>query len=207
MALGHNSNVTVAGTTYHVQTEERGPTQALIDTTVYFRGRVLHRRTNGFQDLLPLNSTREKALRLRVEEQHRGVIEEIRTGRLRLAAENGEKMPATRSAPTADSTSLHMELLNAKTWLSGKRALLQVVVHDHANKPVEHATVTAAVEGAAKATTFSSETGSFGHAQFEFEMPQLGSVDAAIVIEASKGTARGHLRFQLRARPRVPSAP
>jgi len=207
MALGHNSNVTVAGTTYHVQTEERGPTQALIDTTVYFRGRVLHRRTNGFQDLLPLNSTREKALRLRVEEQHRGVIEEIRTGRLRLAAENGEKMPATRSAPTADSTSLHMELLNAKTWLSGKRALLQVVVHDHANKPVEHATVTAAVEGAAKATTFSSETGSFGHAQFEFEMPQLGSVDAAIVIEASKGTARGHLRFQLRARPRVPSTP
>jgi len=206
MAFGHNSNVTVAGTTYHVQTEERGATQALIDTTVYFRGRVLHRRTNAFQDLLPLNSTREKTLRLRVEEQHRGVIEEIRTGKLRLATENGETVPAANSAHTTDSTSLHMELLNAKTWLSGKRALLQVVVHDHANKPVEHAVVTARVEGAAKATTFSSETGSYGHAQFEFDMPQLGSTDAAIVIEASKGQARGHLRFQLRARPRVPSA-
>src|SRR5215467_13542908 len=157
MAFGHNSNVTVAGTTYHVQTEERGAAQALIDTTVYFRGRVLHRRTNDFQDLLPLNSTREEALRLRVEEQHRGVIEEIRSGRLPLPGENGGKTPAP-GAPPAESTrdSLRLELLNAKTWLSGKRALLQIVVRDHANNPVEHASVIATVEGAVKPAGFSS---------------------------------------------------
>jgi hypothetical protein len=37
-------------------------------------------------------------------------------------------------------------------------------------------------------------------------MPKLASADAALVIEASKGNARGHLRFQLRSKPRVPSA-
>src|SRR5215467_8349447 len=195
MAFGHNSNVTVAGTTYHVQTEERGAAQALIDTTVYFRGRVLHRRTNNFQDLLPLNSTREEALRLRVEEQHRGVIEEIRSGRLRLPGENAEKTLATSGAPSAGPVVrlLHVELLNAKTWLSGKRAFLQVVVRDHASKPVEHASVTATVEGAAKPAKFFSETGSFGHAQFEFEMPQIGGTGGAIVIEACKDQARGRL--------------
>ena len=84
MAFGHNSNVTIAGDTYHVQTEERGAAQALIDTTVYLQGRVLHRRTNSFLDLLPLNPDREQALRLRVDTQHRGVVDEIRSGKLRL---------------------------------------------------------------------------------------------------------------------------
>ena len=79
MAFGHNSNVTIAGDTYHVQTEERGAAQALIDTTVYLRGRVLYRRTNSFSDLLPLNSDREQALRLRVDTQHRSVVDEIRS--------------------------------------------------------------------------------------------------------------------------------
>ena len=53
MQFGHNTNVTVAGTTFHVQTEEGASIHALIDTTVYFHGRVLHRRTNNYFDLLP----------------------------------------------------------------------------------------------------------------------------------------------------------
>jgi len=209
MAFGHNSNVTLAGATYHVQTEERGPAQALIDTTVYFRGRVLHRRTNSFLDLLPLNAAREQALKLRVEEQHRSVIEELRSGKVVLTVADGDKPQALRGAPSADPVPrpLYVELLNAKTWLSGKRAFLQLVVRDHAGKPVEHAEVTAKVEGAAKPALFSTETGPFGHAQFEFEMPPLAGADVALVIEASNGTARRHLRFHLRAKPRVPSAP
>jgi hypothetical protein len=207
MQFGHNSNVTVAGATYHVQTEERGAAQALIDTTVYLRGRILHRRTNSFLDLLPLNTDREQALRLRVEEQHRGVVEEIRSGKLRLPVLKDENAPAPRDAPGVESDSaLHLELLNAKTWLSGRQALLQIAVHDHANKPVEHATVVARVEGAAQPAAFSSETGSLGGTEMEFEMPPLAGPQVALVIEASKGKARAHLRFQLRAKPRVPFA-
>src|SRR5438105_2403106 len=82
MQFGHNSNVTVDGATYHVQTEERGTAQALIDTTVYLRGHVLHRRTDSFKDLLPLNADREQALKLRVDTQHRSVVDEIRSGKL-----------------------------------------------------------------------------------------------------------------------------
>ena len=220
MAFGHNSNVTIAGDTYHVQTEERGAAQALIDTTVYLQGRVLHRRTNSFLDLLPLNPDREQALRLRVDTQHRGeaalavvpvdirgVVDEIRSGKLRLTVPGDVKTSAPRAAVQAESAPapLHLELLNAKTWLTGKRALLQIVIHDDANKPVEHAMVMARVEGAAQPTAFSSETGSLGRAKLEFDMPPLTGPEVALVIEASKGKARAHLRFQLRAKPRVPS--
>ena len=209
MAFGHNSNVTIAGDTYHVQTEERGAAHALIDTTVYLRGRVLHRRTNSFSDLLPLNSDREQALRLRVHTQHRTVVDEIRSGKLRLSAGNDAKGAAPQAATgvsAVSAASLHLELLNAKTWLSGKHAQLQVAVNDHANKPVDHATVMARVEGAAEPAAFSSETNLLGRTKIEFEMPPLVGPEVALVLEASKGNARGHLRFQLRSKPRVPSA-
>lgn len=209
MQFGHNSNVTLDGNTYHVQTEERGAAQALIDTTVYLRGRVLHRRTNSFSDLLPLNSEREQALKLRVDTQHRIVVDEIRSGKLRLSAGNDAKADAPQTAASASAVpgaDLRLELLNAKAWLTGKHASLQIAVNDHSNKAVERATVMARVEGAAEPAAFSAETNLLGRAKLEFEMPPLVGPEVALVVEASKGKARGHLRFQLRAKPRVPSA-
>ncbi|HTF22321.1 MAG TPA: hypothetical protein VK937_00220 [Candidatus Limnocylindria bacterium] len=208
MLFGHNSNVKAGDTTYHVQTEDRGATNALIDTTVYFRGRVLHRRTNNYFDLLPLNADSERALKQRLDEQHRAIVEELRTGALHLALPQDEKDSALAAAPDSAVARkvLLLELINAKTWLSGKRALLQVAVRNQTNQAVEGAKVTARVDGAAEISEYASETGPFGHAQFEFDMPRLSGADAALLIEALHGNARGHLRFQLRTKPRVPSA-
>ena len=207
MLFGYNSNVKAGDTTYHVQTEDRGITNALIDTTVYFHGRVLYRRTNNYFDLLPLNPNTERALKLRLDEQHRTVVEEIRTGALHLAIPQDEKVPSAAGALAAESTpgALLLELINAKTWLTGKRALLQVAVRNQSNQAVEGAQVTARVDGAAELSEYSGETGPSGHAQFEFDMPRLAGAEPALVIEASDGNARGHLRFQLRSRPRVPT--
>src|SRR5258708_21337472 len=108
MLFGHNTNVQAGDTTYHVQTEDRGTATALIDTTVYFRGRVLHRRTNNYFDLLPLNPDSERALKQRLDEQHRAVVEELRTGALHLALPQDEKDSALTAAP--DSASAHQVL-------------------------------------------------------------------------------------------------
>jgi hypothetical protein len=209
MLFGHNTNVKVGEITYHIQTEDRGTTNALIDTTVYFHGRVLHRRTNNYFDLLPLDPDREQALKLRLEVQHRSTIEELRTGTLHLALPHDEKPAPSPNLPSYGSAApkvLRLELLNAKTWLSGKHALLQVAVRDPANKAVEGAKVTARVDGVAEHLELSTETGPFGHAQLEFDMPRLTGAEPALVIEATQGHSKGHLRFQLKAKPRVPAA-
>jgi hypothetical protein len=198
MIFGYNTNVTVAGTAYHVQTEDRGVANALIDTTVYCRGRVLHRRTNNYFDLLPLDADREGALKVRVDEQHRGVLEEIRTGAVQLTPPPAP--PA--SAPPA----LTLELVNAKNWLAGKRAKLHIAVrHKQNGGGVAGAHVAAKIEGAATPAEFRTETGKDGQAQLEFDMPRLSSAEPALIVEASNGEAKGYLRFQLRAKPRVPS--
>lgn len=213
MIFGHNTNVSLGQATYHVQTEDAGVANALIDTTVYCRGRVLHRRTNNYHDLLPLNPDREAALKLRLDEQHRQVLEEIRSGALYLPP------PAPVSAPPIKSANVHagekniaasppatlsLELLNAKTWLAGKRAILHLRVTDRAGNPVNAAKVTATVAGAADPGNFSGESGADGEAHLAFDMPRLHDANAAIVIEAAHGSAKGHLRFQLRAKQRVP---
>jgi hypothetical protein len=214
MLFGHNSDVKVGETVFHVQTEDRGTANALIDTTVYCRGRVLHRRTNNYFDLLPLEDQQEKLLRARIDEQHRKVVEEIRSGALHLAAPplpaqeiSGEKHPAHDTAPSNATPGLALELINAKSWLAGKRANLHIAVRKKQNGVVvPGALITARIDGAADITEFSTETGQDGQARLEFDMPRLAGAEPALVIDATQADSKGQLRFQLRARPRVPTA-
>jgi hypothetical protein len=177
MIFGHNTNVNVDGTVYHVQTEEHGAANALIDTTVYCRGRVLHRRTNNYFDLLPLNADREGAL----------------------------KPPPAPAAP--GPSALALELVNATSWLAGKRATLQIAVrHKENGGGVAGAEVAAKIDGAATPGEFKTKTGKDGQARLEFDMPRLAGAESALVIEARDGAAKAHLRFQLRAKPGVRQA-
>lgn len=227
MLVGHNTNLSLGDITYHVQTEDRGPSHALIDTTVHCRGRVMHRRTNTYADLLPLDPDREQALRLRLDEQHRAVIDEMRSGALHLpplppeppprqvGGENldpGQAAPrvgpqpvrAAGSAPAAP-THLKLELLNAKTWLSGKSASLQILVRDGASNIVSGARVTVRVEGGIGPLEFLGTSDAHGRADLDFEMPRLVAGEPALLISGIYGTAQGQLRFSLRAKPKVSS--
>jgi hypothetical protein len=59
------------------------------------------------------------------------------------------------------------------------------------------------VEGAQLPAVFTHETAMDGSATLQFEMPKLTGSEVALVIEASSNGAKGHLRFQLKAKPRV----
>jgi hypothetical protein len=215
MLFGHNSNVKVGETVYHVQTEDRGTSHAVIDTMVYQGGRVLHRRANSYGDLLPLDGAREAALKERVSTQHQTVLDELRSGALKLAQ---AAAPAVAAKPSTDGgakrlpfvggapDSLVLRLLNAKDWLAGRRATLQVLVFEKPDGAVvSGARVTARIDGAAEPAQYSSATGLDGRAQLAFDMPRLAAGDCALVIEASNGKAQARLQFQLRAKPKVPA--
>jgi hypothetical protein len=162
---------------------------------------VLHRRTNTYFDLLPLDAAREEKLKQRVSGQHHAILEELRAGTLKLAQQG-----APAAAPAAND-SLALELLNAKSWLSGKRATLQVLVFRKADGAgVSGARVTARIEGAAEPSEYSTATGTDGKAQLGFEMPRLAAAECALVIEGYNGKSQARLQFQLRAKPKIPAA-
>src|SRR5215472_4495922 len=220
MVFGHNSNVKFGAHTFHVQTEDRGTAHALIDTTVYYQGRVLHRRTNNYLDLLPLDEDSQQALKLRVDEQHRVVLEEIRNGELQLAIPQPPAAPGAKAQPSAPQghaelspaplpaaqrRKLVLELLNARSWLVGKQATLQVAVQGDEGSSVSGVEVFAEIEGSAAPAVHGSKTGSTGRATITFEMPKLGAGDVALVIRVGPGDGCAPLRYSLRAKPRVPA--
>jgi hypothetical protein len=210
MLFGHNSNVKIGEMHYHVQTEDRGTSHAVIDTMVYHNGRVLHRRANSYSDLLPLDARREEELKQRVSAQHQAILEELRSGSLKLAQHAMPAAPAKPKAAPSDAgarDSLSLELLNAKNWLAGRRATLQILVSQKENgAAVSGASVTARIEGAAEPARYSTASGLDGKARLAFDMPQLAGAECALVIEASNGKAQARLHFQLRAKPKVPAA-
>jgi hypothetical protein len=220
MVFGHNTNIKSGAHTFHVQTEDRGESHALIDTTVYYQGRVLHRRTNNYLDLLPLNEDSLQALRMRVDEQHREVLEAIRNGELGMTIPSGaeakvaaktEHVPEPHSsverAPTAESQpkKLTLELLNARNWLVGKQATLHVGVQEENGTPAVDAKVCAEIEGSASPAVHSSQTGHTGRATISFEMPKLSGAEAALVIRLEDSNGCAPLRYALRAKLRVPA--
>jgi hypothetical protein len=213
MVFGHNTNLKVGNLTFHLQTEDRGASHALIDTTVYYHGRVLHRRTNNYFDLLPLNEDSEQALKLRLDEQHRTVIEEIRSGKLQLSipplvdaahpAEQPVAGTAAQPLQAAEPRRLLLELTNAKSWLSGKHAKLQVSVREPGGEPVLGAQIKVEIEGSENGDAHLGQTGAQGQAQIEFDMPLINGPEAALVIHAENSAGKGQLRFALRTKPRV----
>ena len=200
MVFGHNSNVAIGEHTVHVQTEDRGGAGATIDTTVHWKGRVLYRRTNNYQDLLPIDASKEVTLKARVDEQHRAVVGELRSGAVKLTIP-----PATSAANRKASRprALKVELTNARTWLAGRNATLQLLVRDGAGNPVARATAKARVEGAAAPFESSTETGPAGVATLQFKMPKLSGDEPALVVEVAHNGAKGSVRFQLRAKART----
>jgi hypothetical protein len=115
-------------------------------------------------------------------------------------------MNAAPNAAEAND-SLVLRLLNAKDWLAGKRATLQILVFQKEDGTVvSGARVQARVDGAAEPSQYSTATGTDGKAQLAFDMPRLAGGECALVIEANSGTAQARLQFQLRAKPKVPAA-
>jgi hypothetical protein len=204
MIFGHNTNLKLGDLVFHVQTEDRGESHALIDTTVYHHGRVLHRRTNNYFDLLPLNDDSREALRLRLEDQHTTVIEEIRSGALHLPSSGGFIPPPIPSGlPANEPAKLLLELTNAKSWLTGKHAKLQLAVRQPNGDPANATHISVEIEGCDNHLPLQAQTNTTGEAQLEFEMPRITSPNAALAIYAENPSGKAHLRFALRAKPRV----
>jgi hypothetical protein len=203
MVFGHNSNVAIGPDTVHVQTEDRGIAHPVIDTTVHWKGRVLHRRTNNYKDLLPLDAGKEAELKVRVDEQHRAVVEELRSGALHVAIPDRQApLPAPVELRPAVPAGLKVDLTNSRSWLSGRNATLELLVRDRSGNPVANAAAKARVEGAASPFEAATETSPAGIATLRFEMPRLTGDEPALVIEVAHNGANGHLRFQLRAKPK-----
>lgn len=101
MLTGFNTDIEYGGTTYHVQTEDRGGKNPLIESLIYVGGEILASRRTEYRNLLEAGAD-ENAIRILMERQHRAIVEAIRSGRLDIltrpsASDEGDTTVVRRS--------------------------------------------------------------------------------------------------------------
>jgi hypothetical protein len=103
---GFNTDVKHADRVYHVQTEDRGIANPVVESLVYVGGEILLSKKSPYGDLITGDRVDEKALREMMDLQHRRVIEAVRRGRLDKG-KVGEAPPdwADDTLPSSDKVS------------------------------------------------------------------------------------------------------
>ena len=189
MIFGFNTDIKVGNIVYHVQTEDRGWKNPVIDTTVYVRGRILAKRYTSYRELMASPGFDEQRLRSMLEEQHRRIIEQVRAGSL-------EEIKTMETTPAG----IQVVLTNPSSFLVKGKAQLQLAVkarHDGSN--VENADVTVMVRGTAgEPFTATGKTGADGLLSLEFPMPRLGPDGGELVIQATADVSTDEIKFAMR---------
>jgi len=90
---GYNTDIEHAGTVYHVQTEDKGRSNPLVESLVYARGEILYSRRTSYQDLVD-QGVEQKTIANLLERQHRTIVEAIRRGRLSQLTDRIEEVAA-----------------------------------------------------------------------------------------------------------------
>ncbi len=82
MLTGFNTDIKYAERVYHVQTEDRGLENPVVESLVYVGGEILLSKKSPYVQHVHGDKVDEKAVRELMDVQHRRIIEAIRRGRL-----------------------------------------------------------------------------------------------------------------------------
>ena len=80
MITGFNTDVKYRGTVYHVQTEDKGTSNPMIETLIYKGGEILGSRRLPYANLISGRED-EKAITKLMEDQHKAVMLDVKRGK------------------------------------------------------------------------------------------------------------------------------
>lgn len=80
MLTGYNTDVRFEGVVYHVQSEDRGIANPILDTLIYCGGQILHQEKSSYADLVAGGEADAGRVAARLERQHRDAVRRARHG-------------------------------------------------------------------------------------------------------------------------------
>lgn len=102
MITGFNTDIRHGDRVFHVQTEDRGLGNPIVESLVYVGGQILLSKRSPYADLVIDGKPDEKAVKQLMDLQHRRIIEAIRRGRFDASpssALSSETGPVKTDAP------------------------------------------------------------------------------------------------------------
>lgn len=214
MITGHNTDVEYAGRVYHVQTEDKGNTNPLIETLVYSRGAILDCRRYSYAESAK-NGIDEKSVIKLMDQQHQRMVREVRNGMYDPEGPKpfGFNLISNRTldevvlewlASDRDGEGLGVELSGGETFFESSEVSIGLFVKRGGDKPgpVEGAAVSVRLlDPRSKAVkVFEGKTGPEGTVEASIQIPDLGGRRGALVFQVRHGNRAAEL-----TRPVLPS--
>lgn len=196
MITGFNTDVDYAGRVYHVQTEDKGDTNPMIETLVYSRGAILDTRRSTYGEKAK-NRHDEKIIMHLMEQQHRRMVREVRNGKYDpegpkpfgynlISARTLDEVVIEWLAADQGGTGLQIELLGEGTFFDNSETMLGIIVLDAGGgAPVEGANVLVRLldPRAKPSKVFEGRTGSEGRIEARVKVPDFGGQSGAFVFQ------------------------
>ena len=219
---GFNTDIQHSGTTYHVQTEDKGRGNPMVESLVYTSGEILYSRRTPYDDLVEQDVDRETIATL-MERQHRSIVDAVHsgglarlTGKIEIAADDDTTITHREAEPvTSEEPSLDQVILD---YLESQRNQAHLVLrasieHDFAYgglAPISVLAVDSIAQtpqaGVKVSVLFKStgeprrlvlaegETGEDGTFSAEADMPAFADGTSAVVITAESDLGSSEMK-------------
>jgi hypothetical protein len=117
---GYNTDIEYSGTVYHVQTEDKGQANPLVESLVYTAGEILYTRRTPYHDLIA-EEVDKGAVATLMERQHRTIVQAVQAGGV-------QRLTGTISAAGADDTTITSKEARRTAPRDNESSLDQVIL-------------------------------------------------------------------------------
>jgi hypothetical protein len=194
MITGYNQDVAYKGKVFHVQTEDRGDSNPIIETLIYVGGEILSSFKTPYKELLD-KGCQESDISALLEKQHRKVVVDVKLGKYAQEPQKpfGEGLVSSKSLDEvildyltneAEGEKMKVTILEQSPMASGAMGTFRLkVLYDISEVPVDKASVVAKLvtaEGSNK-ELYKGMTSHEGQCNASFVIPPV-SGNAAIVL-------------------------
>jgi hypothetical protein len=207
MVTGFNTDVTHDGLVYHVQTEDKGLKNPIIETLIYMGGEILAARRTSYADLLA-KTVDEKEVAERIEAQHNRMILDIKAGKYSNKRNRpfGEGIISSKSfdevvldylVAEAVAGRLALQMVRAEGFVEGETARMELLVNRAANgEGVSGALIKVKLISTVQKPKIlvEGETDGSGVADLSCALPVLQEGTAALIIQASAGRETAEIK-------------
>lgn len=204
MVTGFNTDVKHDGKVYHVQTEDKGVGNPLIETLIYVGGEILAARRTSYADLLE-EKVDEKQIAERIEAQHNRMILDIKEGKYDNKRHRpfGEGIISSKSFDEvvleylkleANENRIILRIDGPDVFIEGETVGVDLeVTRASEGKGVSGAKIKVKLISTVEKpkTLFEGKTDGEGRIRFDVDLPAVDDGTSALIIQAraSKETA------------------
>jgi hypothetical protein len=198
MITGFNTDVDYDGRTFHVQTEDKGQANPVIESLVYTGGEIVTTRRASYAELLRGGAVPEAEVQKRMESQHQALIREIVSGRFDPEGPKpfGYNLITNRSLDDVilDFLSREVGLEQIRLEIVGQPALQEGmtidlrlrVIAEASDRPVAGAKIVVKLITTRDKPRelFSGATGADGTVDATLVIPETAGANAAVLVQA-----------------------